>query len=114
VGKRVSLNHLERGCGGDGLEESLPKIPSFQESLKYSVLGSGILVTMVVFCTGGAGTICSAQVRALVHLGANACIIGRNVRRELTEDPILPGVTQVFCLGQRHSGYYVHPWITLR
>jgi len=31
-----------------------------------------------VFCTGGAGTICSAQVRALVHLGANACIIGRN------------------------------------
>jgi len=35
----------------------------------------------VVFCTGGAGTICSAQVRALVHLGANACIIGRNVER---------------------------------
>lgn len=33
----------------------------------------------MVFCTGGAGTICSAQVRALVHLGANACIIGRNV-----------------------------------
>lgn len=33
----------------------------------------------VVFCTGGAGTICSAQVRAMVHLGANACIIGRNV-----------------------------------
>ena len=35
----------------------------------------------VVFCTGGAGTICSAQVRALVHLGANACIIGRNVSK---------------------------------
>ena len=32
----------------------------------------------VVFCTGGAGTICSAQVRALVDLGANACIVGRN------------------------------------
>ena len=32
----------------------------------------------VVFCTGGSGTICSAQVRALVHLGANACIVGRN------------------------------------
>jgi 2,4-dienoyl-CoA reductase [(3E)-enoyl-CoA-producing], peroxisomal len=32
----------------------------------------------VVFCTGGAGSICSAQVRALVYLGANACIIGRN------------------------------------
>jgi 2,4-dienoyl-CoA reductase [(3E)-enoyl-CoA-producing], peroxisomal len=35
----------------------------------------------VVFCTGGGGTICSAQVRALVHLGANACIIGRNVEK---------------------------------
>ena len=35
----------------------------------------------VVFCTGGAGTICSAQVRALVHLGANACIIGRNAAK---------------------------------
>lgn len=34
-----------------------------------------------MFCTGGAGTICSAQVRALVHLGANACIIGRNVAK---------------------------------
>lgn len=37
-----------------------------------------------VFCTGGAGSICSAQVRALVHLGANACIIGRNTAK--TED----------------------------
>ena len=35
----------------------------------------------VVFCTGGAGTICSAQVRALVYLGANACIVGRNVAK---------------------------------
>jgi len=35
----------------------------------------------VVFCTGGAGTICSAQVRALVSLGANACIVGRNVAK---------------------------------
>ncbi|KAF3400754.1 Peroxisomal 2,4-dienoyl-CoA reductase SPS19 [Talaromyces pinophilus] len=35
----------------------------------------------VVFCTGGGGSICSAQVRALVHLGANACIIGRNVEK---------------------------------
>jgi len=30
---------------------------------------------------GGAGTICSGQVRALVHLGAKACIIGRNVEK---------------------------------
>ncbi|KAL7270899.1 peroxisomal 2 4-dienoyl-CoA reductase sps19 [Rhizina undulata] len=31
----------------------------------------------VVLCTGGAGSICSAQVAALIQLGANACIIGR-------------------------------------
>lgn len=31
--------------------------------------------------TGGAGTICSAQTRALVALGANACIIGRNPQK---------------------------------
>lgn len=35
----------------------------------------------MVFCTGGAGTICSAQVRALVHLGADACIVGRNAEK---------------------------------
>ena len=46
--------------------------------------GTVLLLTVslenkVVFCTGGAGSICSAQVRGLVHLGANACIVGRNV-----------------------------------
>jgi NADPH:quinone reductase-like Zn-dependent oxidoreductase len=35
----------------------------------------------VVFVTGGAGDICSAQTKALVRLGANACIIGRNVEK---------------------------------
>lgn len=40
-----------------------------------------IVEDKVVFCTGGAGTICSAQVRALVYLGANACIVGRNVEK---------------------------------
>ena len=40
-----------------------------------------ILANRTVFCTGGAGTICSGQVRALVHLGANACIVGRNVEK---------------------------------
>lgn len=29
--------------------------------------------------TGGAGSICSVQTKAMVYLGANACIIGRNV-----------------------------------
>lgn len=46
--------------------------------LSYSSLGTD---NKVVFCTGGAGTICSAQVRALIHLGANACIVGRNVEK---------------------------------
>ncbi|KAL9593043.1 MAG: hypothetical protein Q9219_007690 [cf. Caloplaca sp. 3 TL-2023] len=41
----------------------------------------GIFDNKVIFCTGGAGTICSAQVRALVHLGANACIVGRNLEK---------------------------------
>ena len=35
----------------------------------------------MIFVTGGAGTICSAQTRALVRLGADACIIGRNVEK---------------------------------
>ena len=42
---------------------------------------SSMIDNKVVFCTGGAGSICSAQVRALVHLGADACIIGRNVEK---------------------------------
>ncbi|KAG9242384.1 hypothetical protein BJ878DRAFT_515878 [Calycina marina] len=46
-----------------------------------NVWRDGIFDGKVVFCTGGAGSICSAQVRALVHLGANACIIGRNVEK---------------------------------
>ena len=37
----------------------------------------------VVLCTGGAGTICSVQVAALVELGADAAIVGR--RRDVTE-----------------------------
>lgn len=35
----------------------------------------------MVLVTGGAGTICSAQTRAMVRLGADACIIGRNVEK---------------------------------
>ena len=35
----------------------------------------------VVFVTGGAGTICRVQTEALVLLGANAAIIGRNVEK---------------------------------
>lgn len=42
--------------------------------------GKGI-ANKVVFCTGGSGSICSGQVRALVALGANACIVGRNQQK---------------------------------
>lgn len=35
----------------------------------------------VVFVTGGAGTICRAQTEALVLLGANAAIVGRNPQK---------------------------------
>ncbi|KAK1771421.1 NAD(P)-binding protein [Phialemonium atrogriseum] len=48
------------------------------------VWADSIFTDRVVFVTGGAGSICSAQTRALVHLGANACIVGRNVAK--TED----------------------------
>ncbi|KAL4804320.1 NAD(P)-binding protein [Aspergillus unguis] len=41
----------------------------------------GIFDDKIVFCTGGNGSICSGQVRALVALGANACIVGRNVEK---------------------------------
>ncbi|KAI0102196.1 hypothetical protein GGR51DRAFT_298244 [Nemania sp. FL0031] len=46
-----------------------------------TVWKDGIFNNRVVFVTGGAGTICSAQTRAMVYLGANACIIGRNVEK---------------------------------
>ncbi|KLJ05652.1 hypothetical protein EMPG_09364 [Blastomyces silverae] len=55
---------------------SLPKSAYVSEVWK-----DGIFDNKVVFCTGGAGTICSAQVRAMVHLGANAFILGRNVEK---------------------------------
>ena len=49
-------------------------------TLSFLAYGS-LLDNKVVFCTGGSGSICSAQVRALVHLGANACIVGRQVEK---------------------------------
>ncbi|KAL1851253.1 peroxisomal 2 4-dienoyl-CoA reductase sps19 [Paecilomyces lecythidis] len=55
---------------------TLPKSEYVSDTWK-----DGIFNKKVVFCTGGAGTICSAQVRALVHLGADACIVGRNVEK---------------------------------
>ncbi|KAK4215309.1 peroxisomal 2,4-dienoyl-CoA reductase [Rhypophila decipiens] len=46
-----------------------------------NVWRDGIFTNRVLFITGGAGSIGSAQTRALVHLGADACIIGRNVEK---------------------------------
>ncbi|CRG87167.1 peroxisomal 2,4-dienoyl-CoA reductase [Talaromyces islandicus] len=58
---------------------SLPKSEYISDVWK-----DGLFKNKVVFCTGGAGTICSAQVRALVHLGADACIVGRNAEKTET------------------------------
>ncbi|RMJ27967.1 Sporulation protein SPS19 [Aspergillus sp. HF37] len=58
---------------------SIPKSDYLSDSWR-----DGLFTNKVVFCTGGAGTICSAQVRALVHLGADACIVGRNVEKTET------------------------------
>ncbi|KAJ0115499.1 hypothetical protein J7T55_012779 [Diaporthe amygdali] len=46
-----------------------------------SIYREGIFNDRVVFVTGGAGTICKVQTKALVYLGANACILGRNVEK---------------------------------
>ncbi|TGZ76906.1 NAD(P)-binding protein [Ascodesmis nigricans] len=44
---------------------------------KSDVWRDNIFAGKVVLCTGGAGTICSVQVGAMIQLGANAAIIGR-------------------------------------
>ncbi|CBX97236.1 similar to peroxisomal 2,4-dienoyl-CoA reductase SPS19 [Plenodomus lingam JN3] len=56
-------------------------MPPARDEYLSNVWRDGIFDNKVVFCTGGAGSICSAQVRALVALGANACIVGRNVEK---------------------------------
>ena len=45
----------------------------------------------MLFCTGGAGDICSAQVKAMVFLGANACIIGRSIEKTERMAKVLAG-----------------------
>lgn len=56
-------------------------MPVPRETFLSNVWRDGIFDNKVLFCTGGAGTICSMQVRAFVALGGNACIIGRNVEK---------------------------------
>ena len=56
-------------------------MPVSKHEYVSSVWKDGLFSDKVVFCTGGNGSICSAQVRALVALGADACIVGRNVEK---------------------------------
>jgi 2,4-dienoyl-CoA reductase [(3E)-enoyl-CoA-producing], peroxisomal len=58
-------------------------MPLQKSEFMSHVWRDGIFKDKVVFCTGGNGTICSAQVRALVYLGANACIVGRTEKKTL-------------------------------
>ena len=59
-------------------------MPLAKSEYLSNVWKDGLFDGKVVFCTGGNGTICSNQVRAMVHLGANACIVGRNVEKTET------------------------------
>jgi peroxisomal 2,4-dienoyl-CoA reductase len=52
-----------------------------RNEIMSNVWRDGLFKDKVLFCTGGAGTICSVQVRAFVLLGGNAYIIGRNVEK---------------------------------
>lgn len=52
-----------------------------REKFLSPIWRDGLYTDKVLFCTGGAGSICSMQVRAFVALGGNACIIGRNVSK---------------------------------
>lgn len=52
-----------------------------QTYLKTSIWKPDIFAGKVVFVTGGAGTICRVQTEALVLLGANAAIVGRNAEK---------------------------------
>ncbi|SMQ48568.1 unnamed protein product [Zymoseptoria tritici ST99CH_3D7] len=53
-------------------------MPVPREEYISDVWRDGIFTNKVLFCTGGAGSICSIQVRAFVALGGNAYIVGRN------------------------------------
>lgn len=69
--------------------------------LENSVWKPDLFKGKVVFVTGGAGTICKVQTEALVLLGANAAIVGRN--REKTDQAaaeiqkLRPGARVISC-----------------
>jgi peroxisomal 2,4-dienoyl-CoA reductase len=72
-----------------------------QDWVKKSVWKPDIFAGKVVFVTGGAGTICKVQTEALVLLGANAAIIGRNQKKtdEAAEQlsKLRPGAKVISC-----------------
>ncbi|GEQ68507.1 hypothetical protein JCM33374_g2175 [Metschnikowia sp. JCM 33374] len=72
-----------------------------QSFVKNSVWKADIFKGKVVFVTGGAGTICRVQTEAMVLLGANAAIVGRNQEktdRVATEiRQLRPGAKVVSC-----------------
>ncbi|KAL9625030.1 MAG: hypothetical protein Q9160_000759 [Pyrenula sp. 1 TL-2023] len=56
-------------------------MPVSKASFLSDVWKDNLFANKVLFCTGGNGSICSAQVRAFVHLGGDACILGRNAEK---------------------------------
>lgn len=71
--------------------------------LETSVWKPDLFKGKVVFVTGGAGTICRAQAEALILLGADAAIVGRNqantdkAAAEMAQ--LRPGAKVVSCAG---------------
>lgn len=69
--------------------------------VQSSVWKPDIFNGKVVFVTGGAGTICKVQAEALIRLGANAAIIGRNkVKTEAAAielSKVRPGARVISC-----------------
>lgn len=57
---------------------SIPTMALEDNWIEDSVWKQGIFTGKVVFVTGGAGTICKDQTEAMIRLGANAAIVGRN------------------------------------
>lgn len=72
-----------------------------QSYLKDSVWKADLFKGKVVFVTGGAGTICRVQTEAMVLLGANAAIVGRNKEKtdRVAQDiqALRPGAKVVSC-----------------
>lgn len=56
-------------------------IQKIMSAYKNETFKDNLFAGKVVFCTGGAGSICGRQVEALVTLGCNAVITGRSLEK---------------------------------